>query len=112
MQYGARPTAGDLSANALQMARAASAGPAVPAPSSRLWLAGFVTSAANPEAIVFFAALFPQFVDPSRPVAVQFLMLGATYLAIDAVLLAGAGPIATAVVIGLRSTRAGAQGSI
>ncbi len=47
---------------------------------------GFVTSASNPKAIVFFAALFPQFVDPTAgvvPVAVQFLILGVVFLIID-----------------------------
>lgn len=31
-----------------------------------LYWQGFLTSAANPKAVVFFAALFPQFIDPSR----------------------------------------------
>ena len=47
---------------------------------------GFVTSASNPKAIVFFAALFPQFVDPSAaaaPIALQFLALGTAFLIID-----------------------------
>ena len=47
---------------------------------------GFLTSASNPKAIVFFAALFPQFIDPSSdllPVAVQFLILGVVFLVID-----------------------------
>ncbi len=47
---------------------------------------GFVTSASNPKAIVFFAALFPQFVEPnaaSVPVAVQLLFLGLVFLVID-----------------------------
>ena len=47
---------------------------------------GFVTSASNPKAIVFFAALFPQFIDPSAsamPVAVQFAFLGVVFLIID-----------------------------
>jgi threonine/homoserine/homoserine lactone efflux protein len=47
---------------------------------------GFVTSASNPKAIVFFAALFPQFVDPSTsaaPIAVQFLVLGIVFIIID-----------------------------
>ena len=47
---------------------------------------GFVTSASNPKAIVFFAALFPQFIDPSAmvlPVAGQFLILGVVFLVID-----------------------------
>ena len=33
---------------------------------------GFVTSSANPKAVVFFAALFPQFVNPVEPTAHQF----------------------------------------
>ncbi len=47
---------------------------------------GFVTSASNPKAIVFFAALFPQFIEPSGatvPVAGQFLILGVLFLTID-----------------------------
>ena len=47
---------------------------------------GFVTSASNPKAIVFFAALFPQFVDTTgaaAPIALQFLLLGVVYLVID-----------------------------
>jgi threonine/homoserine/homoserine lactone efflux protein len=47
---------------------------------------GFATSASNPKAIIFFAALFPQFIDASAgaaPVAVQFLVLGAVFIVID-----------------------------
>ncbi len=47
---------------------------------------GFVTSASNPKAIVFFAALFPQFIDPTAavmPVAMQFVVLGVVFLIID-----------------------------
>lgn len=53
----------------------------------RLWRQGFVTSAANPKAVFFFAALFPQFIDIAQPVWPQLLILGATYLVIDGVLL-------------------------
>ena len=49
----------------------------------RLWLQGFVTSAANPKAVVFFAALFPQFIDPERTFWIQLSILSATYVAID-----------------------------
>jgi len=48
-----------------------------------LFMQGFVTSASNPKAIIFFAALFPQFVDPASPTASQFAILGLTYLVMD-----------------------------
>ncbi|WP_281350502.1 hypothetical protein [Pikeienuella piscinae] len=38
---------------------------------------------ANPFAVVFFGALFPQFIDPTAPVTPQLLALGAAYLVID-----------------------------
>lgn len=53
-----------------------------------LWTKGFITSAANPKAVVFFAALFPQFIDHNAPVLGQILVLGITYLVIDGVFLA------------------------
>jgi len=44
---------------------------------------GFLTSSANPKAVVFFAALFPQFINTSEPTAHQFSILGLTYIVID-----------------------------
>ncbi len=61
----------------------------------RLWLRGFVTSATNPKPIVFFAALFPQFLREPSNFWFEMLVLGVTYLTIDGVFLcvygAGAG---------------------
>ncbi|MEL6181908.1 MAG: LysE family transporter, partial [Myxococcota bacterium] len=67
--------------------------PAIAAKSSRkaLWLQGFVTSAANPKAVVFFAALFPQFIDPALPFAAQFAILSLTYLVLDGLFLTAYG---------------------
>ncbi len=48
---------------------------------------GFLTSAANPYAVVFFGALFPQFIDAGAPVLPQLLILGGTYLLVDGVIL-------------------------
>ncbi len=48
-----------------------------------LYLQGFITSATNPKAIVFFAALLPQFINTSLPTGEQFLLLGATYIIVD-----------------------------
>lgn len=44
---------------------------------------GFATSSANPKAIVFFAALFPQFINPAAPANYQFAISGLTYIVID-----------------------------
>lgn len=47
----------------------------------------FLTSAANPKAVFFFAALFPQFISAGQPIWPQLLILGCTYLVIDGVIL-------------------------
>lgn len=61
--------------------------PAKRASLKRLWLQGFITSAANPKAVVFFAALFPQFIRPDESFWLQFLVLGLTYIFIDGMFL-------------------------
>ena len=48
-----------------------------------LYLQGFLMSSSNPKAVVFFAALFPQFINISEPTEIQFVILGATYIFID-----------------------------
>ncbi len=52
-----------------------------------LYLQGFITSASNPKAIIFFAALFPQFLNPNAPLTEQLFILGITYLSIDGMFL-------------------------
>lgn len=64
---------------------------------SALYLQGFLTSIINPKAVIFFAALFPQFLIPEQPIAVQLLVLGATYIAIDGAFLMFYGLSASAV---------------
>lgn len=60
-------------------------------PLSTLWLQGFLTSAANPKAVVFFAALFPQFIQADGPLWSQLLILSATYITIDGCFLSAYG---------------------
>ncbi len=48
-----------------------------------LYLQGFITSATNPKAVVFFAALFPQFISENVAFWPQFLALSAAYIFID-----------------------------
>jgi len=56
-----------------------------------LWLQGFLTSAANPQAVFFFAALFPQFISSNAEFWPQFLILSATYIVIDGLFLSAYG---------------------
>lgn len=44
---------------------------------------GFMASATNPKAVVFFASLFPQFLDIDRSIGPQLVLLGATYIVVD-----------------------------
>ena len=53
------------------------------APPAALFRRGFLVSAANPKAIVFFAGLFPLFLDPSRPLLPQLSVLAVTFLLCD-----------------------------
>ena len=97
-------------------------------PLHTLWAKGFITSAANPKAVIFFAALFPQFIDHDVPIFNQTLILGETYIIIDGIFLAcygrsahwlaqrlsqsrqafidriaGAGLLGTAILLGLKT---------
>ncbi len=42
-------------------------------------LGSFVATIVNPKSLLFFAAFLPQFVDPSRPVMPQYLMLAVLF---------------------------------
>ncbi|MEN3110893.1 LysE family translocator [Uliginosibacterium paludis] len=44
---------------------------------------GFLVGASNPKALIFFTALFPQFIDPARPQLPQLLLLCATFVAFE-----------------------------
>lgn len=56
-----------------------------------LFAQGFLTSAANPKAVVFFAALFPQFIAADAPLWPQLAILSASYVVIDACFLGAYG---------------------
>ncbi len=45
-----------------------------------LALRGFLVSLSNPKTLFFFAAFFPQFIDPHAPVGPQVLLLSVTFL--------------------------------
>lgn len=63
--------------------------PAEPArPAVSAFAQGLITQLANPKAIVFFAALLPQFIDPHATVPMQFLLLGIISIAVELPVLA------------------------
>ena len=67
---------------------------------------GLTTQLANPKVVLFFSALLPQFIDPARPVAPQFVLLGATFVMCDVFVFAGYGTLAHRARNLLRSKRA------
>ena len=46
----------------------------------RSFVQGVSVAVSNPKAVLFFTALFPQFVDVSRPVVIQFFILTITFM--------------------------------
>ena len=49
----------------------------------QLYLQGLMVGASNPKALLFFAAFFPQFLDPAAAWAPQFAILAGTFIAIE-----------------------------
>ncbi|PRB82104.1 LysE family transporter [Pseudomonas sp. MYb185] len=54
-----------------------------------LVLRGFVINISNPKAIVFILAVLPQFIDPGRPLLMQYLLMALTMVTVDLVVMAG-----------------------
>lgn len=57
--------------------------PGAKARSQALFAKGFTVEFANPKALLYFAAILPQFIDPTQSVVTQLLIMGITTLAID-----------------------------
>ena len=51
--------------------------------SREIFTRGFLVNITNPKGIIFFAAIFPQFVDIAKPQLVQYVILGATTFVTD-----------------------------
>jgi threonine/homoserine/homoserine lactone efflux protein len=50
-----------------------------------VWRTSFFIALSNPKALIYFGALFPQFISYQQPLAVQFLLLTITFLITDLV---------------------------
>lgn len=62
----------------------------MPAPrrtAARAILQAFIAHLLNPKGILFFGAFLPQFIDTGRATAPQFLLLGASFILLDVMIL-------------------------
>ncbi|WP_456016083.1 LysE family transporter [Pseudomonas fluorescens] len=66
---------------------------------------GFLVNASNPKALVFMLAVLPQFVNPQAPLLIQYLILGATMISVDMIVMAGYTGLASKVLRLLRTPR-------
>ena len=67
-----------------------------------IFMRGFLVNITNPKGIIFFAAIFPQFIDVARPQLVQYAILGATTLVTDLAIMIGYIALAARVFTAMR----------
>ncbi len=71
----------------------------------QLFKRAILVNLTNPKSIVFLAALFPQFILPHYPQATQYLVLGATTLAVDILVMIGYAVLAARLALWLKGPR-------
>ncbi|MGP8296095.1 MULTISPECIES: LysE family translocator [unclassified Halomonas] len=59
------------------------------APASQLFRRGFAVGISNPKDLLFFAALFPNFITVGEPQLIQFMILALTWLVVDIAMMSG-----------------------
>ena len=69
-------------------------------------LTGFLTNATNPKGIIFMVAVLPQFMTDTRPLWTQLLVMAATTVTVDVVVMHGYAAGASALRRLMRSARA------
>ena len=73
---------------------------------SGLFRQGLLVNLTNPKAIVFMAALTPQFLDPNRPQLPQFLIIALTMCVTDTIVMSGYALLASRLGAWLHDARA------
>ena len=71
----------------------------------KLILNGFIVNISNPKAIVFLLAVLPQFLDLSKPQAIQYVIMAITMISIDLIVMAGYTGLAAKVLRLLKSPK-------
>jgi threonine/homoserine/homoserine lactone efflux protein len=59
--------------------------PTEPARTGGVFARGLLIAVSNPKAMLFYAAVLPQFLDPARSIAVQFAIMAATFAGLELV---------------------------
>ena len=74
-------------------------------PRRRLFKRAVLVNLTNPKSIVFLAALFPQFILPHQPQAMQYLVLGATTIVVDIIVMIGYATLATRIAAWIKGPK-------
>lgn len=74
-------------------------------PRRRLFKRAVLVNLTNPKSIVFLAALFPQFILPHQPQAMQYLVLGVTTVVVDVIVMIGYATLATRIAAWIKGPK-------
>lgn len=74
-------------------------------PRSKLFRRALFVNLTNPKSIVFLAALFPQFIVPHQPQAMQYVVLGVTTVVVDIIVMIGYATLARRITGWINSPR-------
>lgn len=78
---------------------------AMATPRRKLFRRAVLVNLTNPKSIVFLAALFPQFILPHQPQAMQYLVLGVTTVVVDIIVMIGYATLATRIAVWIKGPR-------
>jgi homoserine/homoserine lactone efflux protein len=59
---------------------------------------GLLVNLTNPKGLLFLAAVLPQFVDPAKPTAIQYAILGGTMVVVDVAVMIGYTALASTIL--------------
>ncbi len=59
---------------------------------------GMLVNLTNPKGLLFLAAVLPQFIDPSKPMGIQYAILGGTMIVCDVVVMIGYTALASTIL--------------
>ncbi|NVL26532.1 LysE family transporter [Pseudomonas syringae pv. actinidiae] len=70
-----------------------------------LVLRGFLVNISNPKALIFILAILPQFIEPTAPLFMQYVIIATTMVVVDLIVMAGYTGLASKVLRALKTPR-------